>query len=90
MVLYAEGVELFVFNRTPAYDAIVERMKAHEKEAMEDSKHSSTSFTSRPTDTTESTGYGARLRKNVKKPYGSRSSGDTEGSPIPTLSDATS
>lgn len=27
-----EGVEMFVFNRTPAYDNIVERMKKHERE----------------------------------------------------------
>ncbi|ORX35037.1 hypothetical protein BD324DRAFT_652754 [Kockovaella imperatae] len=28
--IYAEGVEGFVFNRTPAYDGIVERMKQYE------------------------------------------------------------
>jgi hypothetical protein len=27
-----EGVEMFVFNRTPAYDNIVERMKKHERQ----------------------------------------------------------
>lgn len=31
--MYAKGVEAFVYNRTPAYDAIVERMKKHENEA---------------------------------------------------------
>ncbi|WVQ74514.1 hypothetical protein IAR50_004115 [Cryptococcus sp. DSM 104548] len=33
IVIYAKGVEAFVYNRTPAYDDIVERMKKHEREA---------------------------------------------------------
>ncbi|KAL7425079.1 Macrophage colony-stimulating factor 1 receptor [Cryptotrichosporon argae] len=32
VVLVADGVEAFFYNRTPAYDAIVERMKKHERE----------------------------------------------------------
>lgn len=31
-----EGLELFCYNRTPAYDAIVERMKKHERGLSED------------------------------------------------------
>nr|ODN85117.1 hypothetical protein L203_05068 [Cryptococcus depauperatus CBS 7841] len=30
IVVYAKGVECFVYNRTPAYDTIVERMRKHE------------------------------------------------------------
>ncbi|EAL21708.1 hypothetical protein CNBC5720 [Cryptococcus deneoformans B-3501A] len=33
IIVYAKGVEAFVYNRTPAYDDIVERMKKHENEA---------------------------------------------------------
>ena len=32
ILLTVRGVEVFLFNRTPAYDAIVERMKKHEAE----------------------------------------------------------
>ena len=32
ILITAQGVEGFVYNRTPAYDAIVERMKNHEQE----------------------------------------------------------
>ncbi|KAK8844716.1 hypothetical protein IAR55_006566 [Kwoniella newhampshirensis] len=30
--VFAEGVEAFIYNRTPAYDAIVERMNKHEND----------------------------------------------------------
>lgn len=33
IAVQAQGVEAFFYNRTPAYDAIVERMKKHEKQA---------------------------------------------------------
>ncbi|WWC67272.1 uncharacterized protein I206_101180 [Kwoniella pini CBS 10737] len=41
ITVFAEGVEGFVYNRTPAYDAIVERMKKHEREEAADAKDSS-------------------------------------------------
>ena len=31
--IHAEGVEGFIYNTTPAYDAIVKRMEKHEAEA---------------------------------------------------------
>jgi hypothetical protein len=30
--VHAEGVEIFIYNRTPAYDEIVRRMQKHEAE----------------------------------------------------------
>lgn len=72
--VYAEGVECFVFNRTPAYDAIVERMKKHEKEdedagartsdeTLAKQKSNGTSATGNGEDGVE---FGARLRKVAK------------------------
>lgn len=37
ILINLEGVEAFVFNRTPAYDAIIERMKKHERQEKEQS-----------------------------------------------------
>ena len=67
--VYAEGVECFVYNRTPAYDAIVERMKKHEKE--EERTASSESLAKQKSNATTGTdgsglGFGARLRKVAK------------------------
>ncbi|WVQ79015.1 hypothetical protein IAT38_001107 [Cryptococcus sp. DSM 104549] len=57
IVVYAKGVECFVYNRTPAYDAIVERMKKHEKEEENEEE------TPRPSEEARSDGpLRARLR----------------------------
>jgi hypothetical protein len=74
IMVYAEGVECFVFNRTPAYDAIVERMKKHEKEAEEaGSRTSDETLAQQKSNGTNATGngeegigFGARLRKVAK------------------------
>jgi hypothetical protein len=62
-------VECFVYNRTPAYDAIVERMKKHEKE--DESTASSETLAKQKSNATTGTdegepGFGARLRKAAK------------------------
>ncbi|OCF72268.1 hypothetical protein I204_06644 [Kwoniella mangroviensis CBS 8886] len=63
ITVFAEGVEAFVFNRTPAYDAIVERMKKHEREeaAAKGSPRSSDDINGDPDSTLRS-----RLKKVVK------------------------
>ena len=71
IIVYAEGVECFVYNRTPAYDAIVERMKKHEKEAESNSSTSSESLAKQKSNGTTGTdgsgmGFGTRLRKAAK------------------------
>jgi hypothetical protein len=80
-VVYAEGVELFVYNRTPAYDAIVERMKKHEKQAEENSHGSSTTL-----DKPSSNDDGL-ARKNGLLNTKSQSSGDSSiEQPVPDIS----
>lgn len=72
--MYAEGVECFVFNRTPAYDAIVERMKKHEKEDQDTGPRTSDeTLAKQKSNGTTGTGigeegasFGARLRKVAK------------------------
>lgn len=62
-------MECFVYNRTPAYDAIVKRMKKHEKdEASNASMESLAKQKSNMTTGTDGSGlgFGARLRKVVK------------------------
>ncbi|WWC90151.1 uncharacterized protein L201_005084 [Kwoniella dendrophila CBS 6074] len=63
ITIFAEGVEGFVFNRTPAYDAIVERMKKHEREenAAKDSPGTSDDTSNDPESTLRS-----RLKKVAK------------------------
>ncbi|WWD06286.1 hypothetical protein V865_004376 [Kwoniella europaea PYCC6329] len=63
ITVFAEGVEAFVYNRTPAYDAIVERMKKHEREeaAAKGSPRSSDDINGDPDSTLRS-----RLKKVVK------------------------
>ena len=63
--VWAEGVEAFVFNRTPAYDAIVERMKKHEQQTGVGSSSESLSNhkSNDDSNTKEGSSFGARLRR---------------------------
>ncbi|EIW72981.1 hypothetical protein TREMEDRAFT_42131 [Tremella mesenterica DSM 1558] len=63
IAITAEGLEAFVFNRTPAYDAIVERMKKHERESKE---FSGVSEETLRTNTQENERSRSRLRKVAK------------------------
>ncbi|WVW81321.1 hypothetical protein I302_103312 [Kwoniella bestiolae CBS 10118] len=74
ITVFAEGVEAFVYNRTPAYDAIVERMKKHEREeaAAKGSPRSSDDINGDPDSTLRS-----RLKKVVKT--STRGSATTKG-----------
>ncbi|KAL1409648.1 Macrophage colony-stimulating factor 1 receptor [Vanrija albida] len=71
----AEGVEMFLYNRTPAYDAIVERMKKHEQQEAE-ADGASQSFTdSAHTTQTESS---SRVNVRQRKPQKPTSPRDSE------------
>lgn len=74
----AEGVEAFVFNRTPAYDAIVERMKKHEREST-DSKTSSADSLQKPQ--ADQNGLRARWRRVRQKAGAEGSAEPSNGSP---------
>ncbi|ORY27357.1 hypothetical protein BCR39DRAFT_589249 [Naematelia encephala] len=58
LTVYAQGVEAFFFNRTPAYDAIIERMKNYEKEENDSQK----SFTTQDTNS-----HAQKLRSRLKR-----------------------
>ena len=58
-MITAQGVEGFVYNRTPAYDAIVERMMKHEQEDKDGQK----SFTDSNSASKSGNPDGPRLRK---------------------------
>ncbi|WRT63261.1 uncharacterized protein IL334_000164 [Kwoniella shivajii] len=65
ITVFAEGVEGFVYNRTPAYDAIVERMKKHERDesGFNDKKSPRTSD---DTNTDNDSTLRSRLKKVTK------------------------
>ncbi|ODN76792.1 hypothetical protein L202_05394 [Cryptococcus amylolentus CBS 6039] len=63
IVVYAKGVEAFVYNRTPAYDDIVERMKKHEKEANDEELRQTKS-----TESQDEGGLRSRLRNLGRMP----------------------
>lgn len=80
--VYAEGVECFVYNRTPAYDAIVERMKKHETESPNRSdetlaKAKSSGLTGGEADQ----GFGARLRRVAKSANSAQETASSSGGP---------
>ncbi|WVR03135.1 hypothetical protein IAU60_000125 [Kwoniella sp. DSM 27419] len=66
--VFAEGVEGFVYNRTPAYDAIVERMKKHERDEgrTDDTTTKQSSRTSEDTAEESNGTLRSRLKKAVK------------------------
>jgi hypothetical protein len=64
ILITVKGVEAFFFNRTPAYDAIVERMKKHEAENA-NAAHSTGSFTSATSSRESKDPDGLRKRANV-------------------------
>jgi hypothetical protein len=64
ILITVKGVEAFFFNRTPAYDAIVERMKKHEAENA-NAAHSTGSFTSGTSSRESKDPDGLKKRANV-------------------------
>ncbi|WVQ94212.1 hypothetical protein IAU59_001290 [Kwoniella sp. CBS 9459] len=67
ITLFAEGVEAFVYNRTPAYDAIVERMKKHENEQEDSQDGEATKQSSRSSGETTTAAPDSSLRHRLKK-----------------------
>ncbi|WWC57636.1 uncharacterized protein I303_100168 [Kwoniella dejecticola CBS 10117] len=70
ITVFAEGVEGFVYNRTPAYDAIVERMKKHERE---EAAANASPRKSDDTDVEPGSTLRSRLKKVVKTSTGESS-----------------
>ncbi|OCF34831.1 hypothetical protein I316_03376 [Kwoniella heveanensis BCC8398] len=67
ITVFAEGVEAFVYNRTPAYDAIVERMKKHENEQEEDQNGEPTKQSSRSSGETTTADPQPTLTSRLRK-----------------------
>jgi hypothetical protein len=71
--VFSEGVEGFVYNRTPAYETIIERMRKHEQEKDISEGHKAGDGSPAQG---EQTSFGARLRRTAK----SAASQDTRSS----------
>ncbi|WVF66596.1 hypothetical protein IAT40_001336 [Kwoniella sp. CBS 6097] len=67
ITVFAEGVEAFVYNRTPAYDAIVERMKKHENEQENVQDGGPTKQSSRSSGETTTGDPDSTLRSRLRK-----------------------
>lgn len=80
ITVYTQGVEAFLHNRTPAYEAIIERMKKHEEDEKASHKFESTS-----SDTTaHDLGKHARLRKSANITTAPSSRNSSEDNPLKT------
>ena len=75
ITVHAQGVEVFVYNRTPAYDAIVERMMKHELQT----DSSKASFANLNGTDTQGRHTNARFRKRDQNP-GTETSSEQEQS----------